>query len=48
MTTVPNKVQQAYGSLPAGWRLEKLKFFANVCNSNVDKTIADEEESVRL
>ncbi|TIO06822.1 MAG: hypothetical protein E5X88_20595 [Mesorhizobium sp.] len=48
MTTVPEKVEQAYGSLPAGWRLEKLKFFADVRNSNVDKTIADGEEPIRL
>ncbi len=48
MTTVPQKVQQAYGSLPAGWRLEKLKFYAGVRNSNVDKTIADHEEPVQL
>ncbi|TPM42453.1 hypothetical protein FJ951_23885 [Mesorhizobium sp. B2-2-3] len=48
MTTVPEKVEQAYGRLPAGWRLEKLKFFADVRNSNVDKTIADGEEPVRL
>jgi type I restriction enzyme, S subunit len=48
MTTVPEKVQQAYGSLPNGWRLEKLKFFADVRNSNVDKTIAEDEEAVRL
>jgi type I restriction enzyme S subunit len=48
MTTVPEKVQQAYGPLPTGWRLEKLKFFVDVRNSNVDKTIADDEEPVRL
>jgi len=48
MTTVPQKVQQAYGPLPDGWRLEKLKFFADVRNSNVDKTIADDEELIRL
>lgn len=48
MTTVPENVQQAYGPLPDGWRLEKLKFFADVRNSNVDKTVADEEEPVRL
>jgi len=48
MTTVPDKVQMAYGALPAGWRLEKLKFFSDVRNSNVDKTIADDEEPVRL
>ena len=48
MTTVPDKVHQAYGSIPGGWRLEKLKFFARVRNSNVDKTISEEEESVSL
>lgn len=48
MTTVPGKVQQAYGPLPDGWRLEKLKFLADVRNSNVDKTVADDEEPVRL
>jgi type I restriction enzyme S subunit len=48
MTTVPDKVQQAYGSIPAGWRLEKLKFYAGVRNSNVDKTISDDEEPVQL
>lgn len=48
MTTVPYKVQMAYGALPAGWRLEKLKFFSDVRNSNVDKTVADDEEPVRL
>lgn len=48
MTTVPENVQQAYGPLPDGWRLEKLKFFADVRNSNVDKTAADDEEPVRL
>ncbi len=48
MTTAPEKVRQAYGQLPNGWRLEKLKFVATVCNSNVDKTIAEGEEPVRL
>jgi type I restriction enzyme S subunit len=48
MTTAPEKVQEAYGPLPAGWRLEKLKFFADVRNSNVDKTIAEDEKPVRL
>lgn len=48
MTTVPENVQQAYGPLPDGWRLEKLKFIADVRNSNVDKTVADDEEPVRL
>ncbi|WGH78600.1 restriction endonuclease subunit S [Jannaschia ovalis] len=41
-------MQQAYGSLPAGWHLEKLKFYASVRNSNVDKTISDDEEPVQL
>lgn len=48
MTTIPEKVQQAYDSLPCGWRLEKLKFFSNVRNSNVDKNVVDDEEPVRL
>ena len=49
MTTVhPEKIQQAYGTLPPGWKLEKLKLFANVRNSNVDKTINEDEEPVRL
>ncbi|MBL4929020.1 restriction endonuclease subunit S [Fuscibacter oryzae] len=48
MTTVPDKVKQAYGQLPQGWKLEKLKFYASVRNSNVDKTLADDETPVRL
>jgi type I restriction enzyme S subunit len=48
MTTVPEKIQRAYGPPAAGWRLEKLKFFATLRNSNVDKTIADDEEPVSL
>ena len=48
MTNVPKKVQQAYGILPNRWRLEKLKFYAGVRNSNVNKTIADDEEPVQL
>ncbi|MER9263253.1 restriction endonuclease subunit S [Mesorhizobium sp. M0410] len=48
MTVVPNNIQLAYGLLPDGWRLEKLKFFADTRNSNVDKTIVDDEEPVRL
>ncbi|MDR6190601.1 type I restriction enzyme S subunit [Agrobacterium pusense] len=48
MTNVPENVQRAYGPLPNGWRLGKLKFFADVRNSNVDKTVADDEELVRL
>lgn len=48
MTTVPEEVRQAYRHLPFGWRLEKLKFFASVRNSNVDKIIDEDEEPVRL
>ena len=48
MTEVPEKVRKAYRELPPGWKLEKLKFFANVRNSNVDKTISEDEEPVRL
>ena len=48
MTEVPEKVREAYRELPPDWRLEKLKFFADVRNSNVDKTISDDEEPVRL
>ena len=48
MTEVPEKVREAYRELPSGWKLEKLKFFANIRNSNVDKTISEDEEPVRL
>ena len=48
MTEVPEKVRKAYRELPPGWKLEKLKFFANVRNSNVDKSISEDEEPVRL
>lgn len=48
MTEIPEKVVEAYGDLPSSWKLEKLKFFAAVRNSNVDKTISDDEEPVRL
>ena len=48
MTEVPDKVREAYRELPSGWKLEKLKFFANIRNSNVDKTISEDEEPVRL
>ena len=34
--------------LPSGWKLEKLKFFAVVRNSNVDKAISEDEKLVRL
>ena len=48
MTEVPEKVREAYRELPPDWKLEKLKFFADVRNSNVDKTISEHEEPVRL
>ncbi len=48
MTTVPDKVQQAYGDLPSGWRLEKLKFSAVIRNSNVDKKTVEGEDDVEL
>ena len=48
MTEVPERVREAYGGLPPDWKLEKLKFFADIQNSNVDKTIAEDEEPVRL
>lgn len=48
MTEVPEKVREAYRELPPGWKLEKLKFYADVRNSNVDKTISEDEEPVRL
>ncbi len=48
MTTVPEKIRQSYGAIPDGWRLERLKYFCDVRNSNVDKTIVDDEESVLL
>ena len=48
MTEIPEKVREAYRELPPGWKLEKLKFFADVRISNVDKTISEDEEPVRL
>ena len=48
MTEVPAKVREAYQELPPSWKLEKLKFFADVRNSNVDKTISEDEDPVRL
>ena len=48
MTEVPDKVREAYRDLPSDWKLEKLKFFAHVRNSNVDKIISKDEELVRL
>ena len=48
MTEVPESVREAYQELPPGWKLEKLKFFAHVRNSSVDKAISEDEEPVRL
>ena len=48
MTEVPEKVRDAYRELPEDWKLEKLKFYAEVRNSNVDKTLSEDEEPVRL
>lgn len=48
MTEVPETVGIAYRELPPSWRLEKLKFFADVRNSNVDKIVLDDEEPIRL
>ena len=48
MTEVPEEVREAYRELPSGWKLEKLKFYAKIRNSNVDKTISEGEEPVRL
>lgn len=48
MTEVPQNIREAYGILPPAWRLEKLKFFSGVRNSNVDKTISQDESPVKL
>ena len=48
MTVVPERVREAYGTPPLDWKLEKLKFFAHVRNSNVDKTVVEDEQPVRL
>ena len=48
MTEVPEKIRVAYGELPPAWKLEKLKFFAVVRNSNVDKNISEDEKPIRL
>ena len=48
MIEVPEEVREAYRELPPGWKLERLKFFASIRNSNVDKTISENEEPVRL
>lgn len=38
----------SYGNLPAGWRMERLKFSVEVRNSNVDKVISEDETRVWL
>ena len=48
MIEVSEKVREAYQELPVGWKLQKLKFFANIRNSNVDKMISEDEQPVRL
>ena len=48
MSEVPVEVREAYGDLPQTWKLEKLKFFAEVRNSNVDKVISEDEKPIRL
>ena len=48
MTEVPERVREAYGVLPPDWKLAELKYFADVRNSNVDKSISEDEEPVRL
>lgn len=48
MTAISEAVRRSYQELPVGWRLEKLKFFATVRNSNVDKTTSEDEEPIRL
>ena len=48
MTEVPEKIQEAYRARPPDWKVEKLKFYADVRNSNVDKTISEDEVPVRL
>ena len=48
MSEVPVEVREAYGDLPQTWKLEKLKFFAEIRNSNVDKAISEDEKPIRL
>lgn len=48
MSTASKKIQDAYGALPKGWRLDKLKFYADIRNSNVDKVVVADEEPIRL
>ena len=48
MTEARGNIREAYRELPRDWKLEKLKFFVNVRNSNVDKTLSEDEQPVRL
>lgn len=48
MNQSTSRVREAYRELPWGWKVEKLKFFASVRNSNVDKTVSEDEKPVRL
>ncbi len=45
---IPEKILEAYQELPQHWRLEKLKFFADIRNSSVDKIISEDEKPVWL
>ena len=45
---VPESVLESYRELPPRWKLKKLKFCAHIRNSNVDKTISEDEKPVRL
>ena len=48
MTEVLQKVREAYPDVPSSWGLERLKFYADVRNSNIDKTLSVDEEPVWL
>jgi len=48
MSKVPERVHAAYRRLPPDWKIEKLKFFADVRNSSVDKVISNDEEQIKL
>ena len=48
MTDVPEEVREFYRKLPFDWKIEKLKFFADVRSSNVDKTISEDEKAIQL
>lgn len=48
LVELPEGVRQVYRELPSDWKVAKLKFVADIKNSNVDKAIAEDEKSVRL